>query len=225
MNLSTICPLLLASPFVASLLELTIELLPWVVRLGQRIVTFRQGPLTPVTSHAFEGDLQDLLREMGRVILQWVFNHLETSDLSQSPALVHFDRNVYRRRPRSRRRGGIATLFGIISLSRIRYEPCDAGVGLTCIFPLEQRLGIVVGKATTALASRVGMWTAQYTQETVLALLREEQRVTWSVATLRNVAAALSAALAPLTHQAQVDAVLALLQKAHDSKGAHRPVS
>jgi hypothetical protein len=224
MNLSTICPLLLASPFVASLLELTIELLPWVVRLGQRIVTFRQGPITPVTSHAFERDLQDLLREMGRVILQWVFNHLETSDLSQVPALVDFDHTVYRRRPRSPRRGGIATLFGIISLSRIRYEPCDAGVGLTCIFPLEQRLGIVVGKATTALASRVGMWTAQYTQETVLALLREEQRVTWSVATLRNVAADLSAALAPLTHQAQVDYVLALLQKAHDSKGAHRPV-
>jgi len=224
MNLSTIGPVLLASPFVASLLELTIELLPWVVRLGQRIVTFRQGPITPVTSHAFERDLQDLLREMGRVIVQWVFNHLETSDLSQVPALVDFDHHVYRRRPRSRRRGGLATLFGIISLARIRYEPCDAGLGLTCIFPLEQRLGIVVGKATTSLASRVGLWTAQYTQETVLALLREEHRVSWSVATLRNVAADLSAALAPLTHQAQVASVLALLQQAHDSKGAHRPV-
>ena len=87
MNLSTISPLLLASPFVTSLLELTIELLPWVLRLGQRIVTFRQGPITPVTSRAFERDLQDLLREMGRVILQWVFNHLETPDLSQAPAL------------------------------------------------------------------------------------------------------------------------------------------
>jgi hypothetical protein len=115
-------------------------------------------------------------------------------------------------------------LFGLISLSRLRYEPCDAGVGLTCIFPLEQRLGIVRGKATTALARRVGLWTAQYTQETVLALLREEQRVTWSVATLRNVAADLSAALPPLTHQAQVDSVLALLHEAHASKGPHRPV-
>ena len=224
MKLSTICSVLSASPFVDSLLELTLALLPWVVRLGRRIVAFRQGPITAVTSHAFERDLQDLLREMGRVIVQWVFNHLETSDLSQVPAVVDFDHNVYRRRPRSPRRGGIATLFGIISLSRIRYEPCDAGVGLTCIFPLEQRLGIVVGKATTALASRVGLWTAQYTQETVLALLREEQRVSWSVATLRNVAADLSAALAPLTHQAQVDYVLALLHEAQDSKGAHRPV-
>jgi hypothetical protein len=224
MTLSTICSLLLTSPFVASLLDLTIELLPWIVRLGQRIVTFRQGPITPVTSHAFERDVQDVLREMGRVIVQWVYNHLERSDLNEVPDLVNFDHHIYRRRPPSPRRGGIATLFGIISLRRIRYEPCDAGIGLTCIFPLEQRLGIVMGKATTALANRVGMWTAQYTQETVLALLREEHGLTWSVATLRNVAAELSTALAPLTHQAQVDYVLALLHKAHDSKGAHRPV-
>jgi hypothetical protein len=48
--------------------------------------------------------------------------------------------------------------------------------------------------------------------------------VGWSVATLRTVAADLSARLAPLTHQAQVAYVLALLQQAHDSKGVHRPV-
>jgi hypothetical protein len=138
--------------------------------------------------------------------------------------LVRFEHTVYRRRPRSPRRGGIATLFGIIALERLRYEPCDAGIGLRCIFPLEQRLGIVAGKASAALASRVGRWTAQYTQETVRQLLQDEHAVAWSVATLRSVAADLSAALAPLTHQAQVDYVLALLQQAHDSKGRHRPV-
>jgi hypothetical protein len=224
MTLSTICSLLLASPFAASLLELTIELAPLIAKVGLRIVAFRQGAITPAASYSFERDLQDLLREMGRVIVQWVYNHLETSDLSQAPDLIRFDHNVYRRRPVSPRRGGLATLFGIISLRRIRYEPCDAGIGLTCIFPLEQRLGIVVGKATTALADRVGRWTALYTQETVLSLLQEEHGVAWSVATLRNVAADLSSALAPLTHQAQVDYVLSLLQQAHDSKGAHRPV-
>ena len=141
--------------------------------------------------------------------------HLETDDILQAPERVDFDRDVYRRRSRSPRRGGIATLFGVIALWRIRYEPYDAGSGLLCIFPLEQRLGIVAGKATAALASRVGQWTAQYTQETVRQSLKDEHNVAWSVATLRNVAADLSAALAPLTHQAQVDKVLALLQKAH----------
>ena len=139
MNLSTICPLLLATPFVASLLELTIELLPLIALLGQRIVTFRQGPITPLSSHAFERDLQEILREIGRVIVQWVFNHLEPLDCRQAPALVHFDHDVYRCRPRSPRRGGIATLFGIVCLWRIRYEPCDADIGLACIFPLAAR--------------------------------------------------------------------------------------
>jgi hypothetical protein len=224
MTLSTICPLLLATPFAVSLLELTNELLPLIAKVGRLILAFRMGPITPGTSHAFERDLQELLREMGRVMVQWVYNHLETSDLSQAPDLIRYDHDIYRRRPASPRRDGIGTLFGIISLWRIRYEPCDAGIGLTCIFPLEQRLGIVVGKASAALVERVGQWTALYTQETVLALLRDEHGVTWSVATLRKVAADLSAALAPLTHQAQVDHVLALLQKAHDSKGVHRPV-
>src|SRR5208283_3057806 len=151
MTLSTICPLLLATPFAASLFELTIELLPLIAKVGLRTVAFRQGTITPAASHAFERDLQELLREIGRVIVQWVYNHLESSDLSQAPALIHYDRDVYRRRPASPRRGGMGTLFGVISLWRIRYEPCDADSGLTCIFPLEQRLGIVMGNATAAL--------------------------------------------------------------------------
>lgn len=197
MTLSTISALLLATPFAASLLELTIELLPLIAQLGLRIVSFRQGPITPVTANAFEQELHDLLRQIGRLIFEWVVNHLETNNPSEAPSLVNFDNNVYRRRPRSPRRGGIATLFGIVSLWRIRYEPCDGGIGLTCIFPLEQRLGIVAGKASAALASRVGQWTAQYTQETVQQLLRNEHHVTWSVATLRNVTAYLSTVLAP----------------------------
>jgi hypothetical protein len=224
MTLSSICPLLAATPFALTLVELTFALIPLIGRLGQRIRRFRQGPITPSAACSFEQELQEMLREMGRVIYQWVVNHLEADDLSQAPPLVHFEQNVYRRRAPSPRRGGIATLFGTISLWRIRYEPYDAGIGLTCIFPLEQRLGIVAGKATLALASRVGQWTAQYTQATALQLLRIEHNVTWSVASLRSVAANLSAALAPLTHQAQVDYLLALLEQAHTSKGPHRPV-
>ena len=192
MTLSTISPLLLATPFAAALLELTTELLPLIVRVGQCILAFRRGPTTPVSSHAFERDLQELLREIGRVIVQWVYNHLESAD--HSPALLHFDGNVYRRRPPSPRRGGLATLFGIIMVQRIRYEPWDQGIGLSCIFPLEQRLGVVLGKASGALADRIGQWTAQYTQETVLTLLRQEHGVDWSVATLRKVVAELSTA-------------------------------
>jgi hypothetical protein len=224
MTLSTLGPLLAATPFVSSLLPLTVALLPPIVQLGQRVLAFCQGPITPVTTDAFEKDLHRLLQEIGRIVMQWTLNHLEADDLTQAPAEVGFDHSIYRRRPPSPRRGGIATLFGIIALWRLRYEPCDAGIGLSCIFPLEQRLGIVAGKATPAVASRVGSWTAQHPQTTVQNLLAEEHQVAWSVTTLRHVVAEVSVGVSPLTHQAQVAYLLALLGKAHVSSGPHRPV-
>ena len=224
MTLSILRPLLAAMPFASSLLPLTGALLSSITQIGQCILAYRQGPITPVTTNAFEKDLHRLLQEIGRLIMQWTLNHLETDDPSQAPAEVSFDRGIYRRRPPSPRRGGIATLFGIIALARLRYEPCDAGIGLSCIFPLEQRLGIVAGKATPALAGRVGAWTAQHTQATVQNLLAEEHRVAWSVTTLRQVAAELSRGVQPLTQAAQVAYLLELLGQAHASSGSHRPV-
>jgi len=224
MTLSTLAPLLAATPFASTLLLLSVELLAPIRRAGQCIVAYCLGPITPVTTDAFEKDLHRLLQEIGRIIMQWTLNHLQADDPSQAPAEVGFDNSIYRRRPLSRRRGGIATLFGVIALWRLRYEPCDAGIGLSCIFPLEQRLGIVAGKATPALAGRVGAWTAQHTQATVQTLLADEHGVAWSVTTLRQVAAELSSGVRPLTQAAQVAYLLELLGKAHASQGSHRPV-
>ena len=224
MSLSTICNVLKASPFASALLSLTMELLPLITQVGQGIRAFQTGPITPATTHAFELDLERWLLEIGRVILQAVFNGLEPEDCNQAAPSLDFDDNVYRRRDRSPRRQGIGTRFGTIALERIRYEPCDADLGLTSLFPLEMRLGIVSGKATLALADRLGQWTAQHTQETVHRLLQEEHHVSWSVTTIRKIMADLSAELVPLTHQAQVEHLLKLLQQAHDSKGSHRPV-
>ena len=155
MALSTISGLLLATPFAATLLPLTVELIPLICALGKLIVVYRTGPITPTTTHQYECDLQSLLRDIGRVIFQWSVNHVELEDVNRAPPFAFFDNDLYKRRNYSPRRGGIATLFGTIFLCRIRYEPCDAGMGLTCIFPLEMRLGIVAGKATPGLASRL----------------------------------------------------------------------
>jgi hypothetical protein len=224
MPLSTICNVLKASPFASSLLSLTVELLPLISQTGQVIRTFQTSPLTPAATHAFELDLERLLLEIGRVILQTVFNGLEPKDCEQAVPSLQFEDNAYRRRDRSPRRQGIGTRFGTIALERIRYEPRDADLGLTSLFPLEMRLGIVSGKATLALADRLGQWSAQHTQETVHRLLQEEHHVSWSVTTIRKIVADLSAELAPLAQQAQVEHVRQLLQQAHDSTGPHRPV-
>ena len=221
---STMFALWSASPFASSLGSLSVALLPLIREIGQGIVAFRTAAVTSESAHAWEKDLQRLLREVGRVIVEWVFNRLDPERAEQAPEQIECDGGIYRRRERSPRRGGIGTLFGVIALGRIRYEPCDTEVGLTCVFPLERRLGLVFGKATLGLAERIGQWTAQHTQATVRRLLGEEHRVAWSIETIRNVAAALRAGLAPLTAHVEVEYLLALLHQAAASKGPHRPV-
>jgi hypothetical protein len=222
--ISTISTLLAATPFASSLLPLALELVSLIAELATTIVTFRSQPITPMATCAFEAEVQRLLRHIGRRLLGWVYNRLEPDDPAQAPALLEFDHNLYRRRERSPRRFGVATVFGIITLLRLRYEPCDEGIRLACVFPLEERLGLLLGKATPALAKRLGPWAAQQTQHNVLELLQQEHQVSWSVATLRTMTGALSTAVTPFRHQAQVSYLLTLLRQAQDGKGPHRPV-
>ena len=109
-------------------------------------------------------------------------------DDDQAPAQIDCVGLRYRRRERTKSRHGVGTLFGIIGLLRLRYEPLEPG--LPCLFPLECCLGVTAARATPALAERVGVWSAQHPQQAVLDLLRQEHGVSWSVQTLRHVAAA-----------------------------------
>lgn len=224
MSISTVSAQLLASPFATTLQTLACGAQPLLLQIAKRIVDYRTGNITPATTCAFEKDLAGLLRQVGCVIVDWVYNRLEPDKEEEAPELAGLEGECYRRRTRARRRYGVATLFGIIALYRIGYEPLEAADGLRNIFPLEMRLGLTAGRATPALTERVGQWSAQHTQKTVLALLQSEHGVGWSAETLRKVTATLSAALAPLRHAAQLQQVLAWLDQAHKSSGPHKPV-
>jgi hypothetical protein len=222
MTISTVTAPWLASPFATVLLPLAAQLQSLLLKTGTRIVDYRQGVITPATTCAFEKDLADLLRQLGRVIVDWTYNRLETDKVEEAPELAGLEGEFYRRRTHSRRRHGVATLFGVIGLWRIGYEPLEPG--LPSIFPLEMRLGLTAGRATPALMERVGQGSAQHTQKTVLQWLQQDHDVRWSAETLRKVTATLSAALAPLRHEAQVQQVLTWLEAAQQSSGPHKPV-
>ena len=51
--------------------DLLRDLWPVVVRLAWLIFRFRRGAKTPEAAFAFEVELQSLLREVGRLIVQW----------------------------------------------------------------------------------------------------------------------------------------------------------
>jgi hypothetical protein len=221
MDHATVAAALLATPFAAALLPLTVRLLPTISRIGLLIVDFRAAGLTPSARYRFETQLHDAPRELGRILVEWTYNHVEPDDRHSMPGHLRFDGDWYRRRDKTPNRC-VATLFGTVTLWRYLYQPVH-GVERS-IFPLEIRLGPAAGRATPALAERVAHAAADSTQSTVLADLKRDRGAAWSVAALRAVIATTWEGMAPHFHAAQVAQVLAWLKQADASRGSRKPV-
>jgi hypothetical protein len=202
------------------LLPLLERLLPALRQVVELLNNFRQQPITPQATHAFEHALNEQTRAINGTVVGWLFNQIEPDDPQQNRARVCHDGNVYRRR--AKYPNTVATLFGEMTLHRFLYEPCEPGE--RSIHPLEMHLGIQAGLATPALAERVGQWTAQHPQRGVLQLLRDEHDVAWSCPTLRTLTAHLATGMAPHRQDAQVQRVLQWLHQAQASRGRHQPV-
>ena len=196
------------------LLELCVILLS-IARLTRR---FRRGEISPITMFQFERELQDLLRELGRRIVQWTINGVEPKERSEMPGQLRWDGDYYRRHPKSPLRN-LNCLFGPIKLLRYCYQPLET-CG-PCLFPLQIQLGIVAGVATPALADQVARGAADLTQRQLLDQLRSH-RVVWGVGTVRKVTHAMAEMLSVHRQEAQVQQVLDWLKQATESKGPRR---
>ena len=202
--------------------QLLVGLWPIVLRIGRLIQQFRTQPVSAATMFHFEVELQRLLREIGRRIVQWTLNHIEPADRRSLPPHLFWQNDHYRLKRRSPSRNWNC-LFGKIRIWRWMYESTE-DLGLPALFPLTLRLGVVGDVATPALADRVGQLAVEFSQQQVLSVLREEQHVCWGVPTLRKVTQAVAEAMSPFRHQAQVDQVLEWLQQASDDTGPRRVV-
>ena len=221
MDHATCFRLLSATHFATSLLPLTVRLIPVLTEIGRLIVGFRRAKLTPQAGHQFETQLHAQLRELGRIVVAWTFNHIEPRDRRDMPNQMCFQGVWYRRRSKTPNRK-VATLFGTITLWRYLYQPLH-GVEPS-IFPLEIRLGLEVGLATPALTERVGQAAVTSSQNSVLEYLKRNHGVSWSVATLRKVIAGLSEGMESHRHDASVAQVLKWLEQAYASRGGRKPV-
>jgi hypothetical protein len=221
MDHATCSRLLLATHFATSLLPLTARLLPVITELGRLIVHFRRADPTPRDGHRFETRLQELLRELGRIIVEWTFNHLEPHDRREMPCQIESGGTRYRRRSKTPNRS-VATLFGTITVWRMLYQ--DVHGVEPSIFPLEIRLGLESGRATPALAERAARAAVTCPQDAVLAALRDDHGVSWSVATLREVIAEVAAGMGAHRQEAQAARLLGWLKQADQSSGSRKPV-
>jgi hypothetical protein len=183
---------------------------------------FLRQPVDPQRTFAFEHQVEERLRAVGRQFVQTVYNQVEPA-VESLPKHVHFEVSLYTRLNRKTPQN-VWTLFGQIRLHRVGYRPSDK-TGDATLFPLAQALGLIHG-ATPALAERAAglMSDSGATQQTVLRRLKQDCGVGWGVKKLRQVTAFVSAEMAEQRQEVQVVRLLQLLQQAADSTGSHKPV-
>jgi hypothetical protein len=200
----------------------------WLRSGGESVngsVRFLVGGSTPLAALDFERELQDLLREVGRLIVELAYNRLEPEQPEQLPQYLDYDGQRYRRLNQKTPNREVATLFGKITLERHGYRPVDRDDAEPTIFPLQQQLGLVQG-ATPALAGEAARSLAEAgaTQEVVLARLRERHGVEWGVKKLRAVTSQVAVSMEEHRRAHQARQVVEWLHEAQQSKGKHRPV-
>ncbi|HVX59103.1 MAG TPA: hypothetical protein VHC19_00830 [Pirellulales bacterium] len=184
----------------------------------------RDGP-SPAAASQFERDLEKLLREAGRQVVEFAYNQIEPEQSEELPHYLEYEAGQYRRLNRKTPNRHVATLFGKITLRRRGYRYVERDSAEPSLFPLEMQLGLVEG-ASPALADRVGRALAETgaTQQTVLERLKREHGVVWGVKKLRAAAEKLSIAMEPFRRDHQAAQVIQWLQQAQNSKGKNRPV-
>lgn len=226
MRNSNLFGLLLATLVSPELHEIDEELRRIREEVGQQmtgvVMAFLGQGVSPQTTFAFEMELERVLREIGRQILEMVFNRLEPEESESLPKHFSYQQQEYsRKQEKTNNRNGIGTRFGTIQLRRFSCEPLQEARedGQKSFAPLEWQLGIVGGNATPALAERVGHLAVGHTQQEVLRRLAKDHDVVWSVGVLRKVTAAVSEGMAEHLHQAQMVQLLEWLRQADGSKG------
>lgn len=180
---------------------------------------------SPAAALAFERELSELLREVGRVITEYAYNRLEGEQPEELPPTVEHKSGTYRRLNQKTPNREVATLFGKLTLWRHGYRYVERDVAEPTIFPLEVQLGLVEG-ATPALAGEAARRMAETgaTQQTVLARLKARHGVTWGVKKLRVVTENVAAAMERFRREHQAQQLVAWLQQAQQSQGQRRPV-
>jgi hypothetical protein len=203
--------------------DLNDALRPVLDRIGRLVEQFRGRPVTPAAAHRFENDLRGEVRELGRAVAQWTYNHLEPADPEAAPAAVQHEGSRFRRL-RQKTPQHVSTLFGPATVRRLGYRAGPAE-GEPVLFPLGRALGLVHG-ATPAVVERVAHYQAAAgaTQQQALQRLRSEHGLRWGVKRLRQVTAFVAAAVEGHRAEAQAEQVVRWLGQARASRGRHRPV-
>ncbi|QJW92523.1 hypothetical protein [Frigoriglobus tundricola] len=188
------------------------------------LLAFQAHPASPTTTLDLERQLTERLRNVGRDLLEGVYNRMEGGDRHALPSHVHRAGEKYRLvGPKTRH--VVDTVFGPVALWRHLYRPVARDSGERAIAPLERSLGVIEG-ATPALAEAAARYAAMAgaTQRQVQDQLRDRHGVTIGTERLRDLLEHTSGAMAEGRQEAQAARLRDLLGQADASSGRTKPV-
>jgi hypothetical protein len=188
------------------------------------LLAFSAQPCSPTTTFDLERRLAEGLRNVGRDLLEGVYNRMEGDDRPALPSHVRIEGPEYRL-VGAKTRHAVDTAFGPVALWRHLYRPVARDAGERAVAPLERALGVVEG-ATPALAEAATRYAAMAgaTQRQVQDQLHQRHGVTIGTGRLRNLLARVSEGMAEGRQEAQVNRLLDLLGQADASSGRTKPV-
>lgn len=194
-------------------------------RIAELTANFVGSPPTPELLRWYEEQLQELLQESGRQIMELVCNGFEPEFAEHAPHFLKFEAGGYRRMNEKTANRHVDTTFGRITLWRRGYRYRHRDDKEPTIFPLELILGLLHG-TTPALAGEVARRMAETgaTQNRVLQDLKRQFSVSMSVKRLRAVTEAVSELVETYRAEYQVRKLLKLLKEAKESKGRYKPI-
>jgi hypothetical protein len=192
-------------------------------RLVTILQVFLAQAISPRSFYQLEMALLEIVRELGRSVLQATLQSLEPADHTQVPKNILFQAGGYRRRSDRTPNRSLATRFGMIILWRTGYRSWTRGE--ETIFPLELILGLVenVSPAMLDLIGKTHASTGQ-SQKGTLDVVREQTGDSMGVKRLRACIEELAERLDPLRQKHQVDSLVAMIDQANQSGGSRKPV-
>jgi hypothetical protein len=188
----------------------------------EKLVASLSAEVEPKTFMAFEETMAELVRELGRRIVEKSVNRLE-GRVARRERVKYRGLGYTRLRKKTKNRY-VSTLFGNVALERSVFRSVDAKQAPEpCIFPLELRLGLTEG-VTPALGSRIVRHAAQTPQQQAIQWLREEHNVPMGAGRFRKFVSALSPLMEEHRHPLQVQALLDAMDEARATSGSRKPV-
>ena len=112
---------------------------PVVKQIVKTVITFFRNEVLPTSSLQFEEGLEQVLRDLGKIVTEWTYNHVESDDPQSLPHDVQWAGVGYRRLNDKTPNRHVATLFGKITLWRFGYRDWQREGGEPVLFPLGKR--------------------------------------------------------------------------------------